>query len=694
MLKLRTILLYDFIYIIIFLLTFIYVVININIKQESKYTNEYFQEEVIVLTSHITSNKLTLEIKGQKDEVLTAIYFFENKEQLELYKKNIQLGDFLYLTGNLDEIEESTNINIFNYKTYQNRRGIFYTLKIDSLKKISPNNNIFYKIKNYLIKKCNKNPYLHLFILGDNYYLPKEIETSFQEIAISHLFAISGMHISLWSLILLKILKLFKVKEITSYLIVAIFLLFYLVLLGLTPSVVRSVLFFILFSINNIFYFHIKKTNIFLIVLSTTLLINPNFIFDVAFQYSFCISLALLLIVEKLPNKKYLLTTFLISTISFLVSIPICLYHFYQINFLSILYNIFYVPLISIVIFPFAIITFIIPLLEPILNFLTNFLEVTSKFLSEINIFKLVLRKINIIFYILYYPIIIIAIISIYKKRIYFLILPMYLLIHYYFTINNIFILMIDIGQGDAFLLYDKGETILIDTGGRSNFYNEFDKDIISSSLTESIIIPIIRSLGVKKLNKVILTHGDNDHLGEYNNINDRIEIENTYINNNYQNYYEKQIQNKTILKENTYFKTNNFNIYSINSYKTNDENDSSVILLISINNINLLFMGDAGIKTEQHLLNNYNLPKITFLKVGHHGSNTSTSINLLKQITPTYALISAGKNNSFNHPHQEVIDNLNKYNTKIYSTKDNGSIYLDFSNNDYQILDKNYNIR
>ena len=694
MLKLRNILLCDYLYFLILLISIIYTVININIEHQSIYKNTQIDEEVSIITSHITSNKLTLEVKGKQKEVLVANYYFKTTEQLNLFQENFNLGDIIHIKGTLKKIPSSSNINSFDYQKYQKNKKIFYTVNIHSITKISSSNKLFYKIKNNLIKRCRNNSYLHLFILGDNYYLPKIIETAFQEIGISHLFAISGMHISLWSLILLKILKKLKVGEKTRYLIVAIFLLLYLIILGLSPSIIRSVLFFIFFSLNNIFYLHIRKINIFILVLSITLIIEPNFIYDVAFQYSFTISLALLLISNKLVNKKYIENLFIISIISFIVSIPICLYHFYQINFLSIIYNIFYVPLISLIIFPLSIIVFIIPFFLPIFNLLTNLLEETTIFFSNIHLFKLVLKKLDIIYYFLYYPIIIITIISIFKLKINFLLLPISLFIHYYLTINNTFILMLDIGQGDCFLIYDKKKSILIDTGGKINFYNNFEKDIISSTLTDSTIIPTLRSLGVKSLDKVILTHGDNDHLGEYKNLKNRIKIKSTYINNNGLNYYETQIENKQLLKNDMQFKTDNFIFYSLNTYNSSNENDSSIILLISYKNINLLFTGDASTLTEKHLLNNYTLPQIDFLKVGHHGSNTSTSDALLEQIKPKYALISAGKNNSFNHPHKEITNKLKKHNIKILSTKTDGSIYINFFENNYEILDKNNNIR
>ena len=134
-------------------------------------------------------------------------------------------------------------------------------------------------MKNILKKRIGNNPYLNTFILGDKTYINDNVIKSYQENGISHLFAISGMHISLLSTIILRILKSLKIQEQKRYYIASLFLLLYLLLVGLSPSVLRGVIFFYLFSINNIYYFYIKNTNIFMVALSITLLINPFFIY-------------------------------------------------------------------------------------------------------------------------------------------------------------------------------------------------------------------------------------------------------------------------------------------------------------------------------------------------------------------------------------------------------------------------------
>ena len=182
-----------------------------------------------------------------------------------------------------------------------------------------------------MYKRLNHNKYLYTFIVGDKFYLSQEIKNTYQENGISHLFAISGMHITLLSNIIIKVLSILKVKENRRYLITTIILIFYLLIVGISPSILRGVLFFIVFKYNSLYYFYIKPTNLFILVLCISLLINPKYIFEVSFQYSYLISFTLIYMSEFLTSKNYFISLLKTSIISSIVSLPITLYNFYSI---------------------------------------------------------------------------------------------------------------------------------------------------------------------------------------------------------------------------------------------------------------------------------------------------------------------------------------------------------------------------
>lgn len=119
----------------------------------------------------------------------------------------------------------------------------------------------------------------------------------------------------------------------------------------------------------------------------------------------------------------------------------------------------------------------------------------------------------------------------------------------------------------------------------------------------------------------------------------------------------------------------NDYNLIFLQTKKYDNENDNSNVIYFDINTYKFLFMGDAGINKESEILEKYNLKNIDFLKVGHHGSNTSSSEKFLNIIKPKYSIISVGKNNRYGHPKNEVLNNLK--NSKIYRTDLNGSIKI-----------------
>ncbi|MBQ2640193.1 MAG: DNA internalization-related competence protein ComEC/Rec2 [Bacilli bacterium] len=683
MIKLRTVLLYNSLYITILVLVLIISIIRINInKKELISTNN-----ITIVDSFIDGNSLNLTLKS--NHKFKGIYYFKTKEELNYYKNSFNLGDKISIEGTIKEIDNTNTKNIFNYKKYLEYKNIYYIVRIDSIKKISNTNNIYYLLKQSIINGLNNNPYLYTFILGDKRYLKQEIKETYQNNGISHLFAISGLHISLIGGIILYILKKLNIYESKRYFITSIILVLYLLLTGLSPSILRGVLFFILFSINRVYYFYIKSFNIFILILSISLLINPFYLYEVAFWYSFTISLTLILMSNYINKyNKYLKKLLITSLLSFIASLPITLYNFYQVNLLSIIYNLFYVPLVSIIIFPLSLLTYIFKFLEPIYSIFISVLETTSIYLNKINTFKLIFPKLNIIIYILYFIFIIIFFIGLNKSnKKYFIPLIMLIISHYLYPYinNNDYIKMIDVGQGDSFLLHSNNKTILIDTGGKMSFIKDkWMKKKNNSSIVKNITIPLLKSLGIKKIDYLILTHGDYDHLGETLTLMDNFYVDKVYINDNNINYLERKIIKKAnnifISKEGTNIKVGKFNLIELNT-DLKDENDSSSVYYITYNNLKMLFTGDASIKSEEYILSNYNLGNIDILKLGHHGSKTSTSKELLKETNPKLALISCGRNNKFGHPHKEIINRLNKYNINYLRTDKLGTITINLNN-------------
>jgi len=202
-------------------------------------------------------------------------------------------------------------------------------------------------------------------------------------------------------------------------------------LTGSPPAILRAVIFFFLSSINKYNYFYVTNLNLFILTLCITLLINPYYVYDLGFLYSYIISMALIMCSKILDGKRYIYSLFLTSFISFLVSVPITLYNFYEFNFMSIIYNLFYVPFVNNLLFPLAIISIFFYPLDYILNFFIYILEKSSLFLSGVNFGRIIFPKLNILYYLLYY--FLIFLIYKYNKKIFNFIFCLMLLFHFTF---------------------------------------------------------------------------------------------------------------------------------------------------------------------------------------------------------------------------------------------------------------------
>ena len=664
---LRKILLCNYIYILILFIVIVFSIPRLFINK-TFYKEGIIKEEFIIRKITISDLKVTLILKNK--ETIIGTYYFKTKKEQKYFENNYNLGDKIFISGELNLPKENTTKYLFNYKKYLSTKNIYHILKINTYKKISNNKNIFYFIKQKILNHFNNNPYLNILLIGEKSYVKKEISKSYQNNGLSHLFAVSGMHVSLIVGIISKLLT--KLNDNKKTLVISLFLLLYLQIVGLQASVIRGVIFYIIIQINKVFNLNIKLINLFILTLSITLLINPKFIYDLGFQYSFSISFVLIYL-SNILNGKYSLLK--VSLISFLVSIPISLYNFHELNFLSIILNLFFVPLIVKIIFPVTVITSVFTFLIPIYNVLTNIMEKLSLITSKIVLLKFTFMHLPIYFYIIYIIIIILIIINLKRKKYY----PIYLLILILFIHYNIpsftnisYIKMIDVGQGDSILIHHNKESILIDTGGKVSS---------NSTIVENTIIPTLKSLGIKKLKYLILSHGDYDHMGESINLVENFKVKTVIFNVGNYNYLEQKLINVLNKKKIPYYKNveelslNKNSLYFLKTKLYDNENDNSSVIYTNINNKKILLMGDAGVDVEDELIKEYNLTNIDILKVGHHGSKTSSSTDFINYINPKISLISVGEDNKFNHPNQEVLEVLK--NTKIYRTDKEGTITI-----------------
>lgn len=645
--------------IIIFIITLLY---TNYYPFKSKYTKDDKEFIGIVTKYEVKEDKITIEIKAKEKLLIT--YKYQDKEF-----NNLSYGDKIKVKGTLITPSKNTNQNTFNYQKYLYYKKIYYLVEATSINKIANNHNYLYTIKNTLYQKINKlksSNYIKTLLFCDN-TLSKEIKESYRINGISHLFSVSGMHINFFvSIIYLYLNKITYNKRI-KYLITNIFIITYLILFP-SSSLLRSAVMSILYSINYLLKLKIKKIDILLLTLGVSLLINPFIIYDLGYIYSYTITFFLVLSSSTLKKKNKINKIIYISLLSFLVSIPITIYNSYEINIISILLNIILVPIISIIILPLTILTYIFPILDSILYLFTNTLETISLFISKINITKMIFPKPSLLIIVLYY---IIFLLSYQNKKYFYLNIILLIIIYISPYLNSNFeVVMFEVGEADCHLIkypYNKN-TILIDTGK-----NEYK--------IKNEVIPYLKSIGIKKIDYLIITHGDEDHIGGSITLINNFQVKNVILNKGTFTDIEKELI-KNLNKKKIPYQINinkinlsNHTIYLLNNTKYNNENDNSIITYFTYQKYKFLYMGDASITTEDNLLENYNLNNISILKVGHHGSNTSSSKDFISQINPSISLISVGENNIYHHPNKEVINNLSK--SRIYRTDINNMVKL-----------------
>lgn len=568
----------------------------------------------------------TTSVSGTVVKISDYSFVVRDKEySLIKGKAHFPLGSKVLVKGkNIKLNPKKYSLTSSQYQKLVNKNYKHY-LKMESVQVEKPA-NLIYRIKNRLLK--TKSSYTKALTLGVN-EIDDEMKLVYQKLGISHIFALSGTHLGFIAYFLEKVLK--KIKEEKKFLIISVFLfLFYL--LTQTISILRAFFFYLIIRGNTVFYFHIEKKYLLLLILSLILLIKPWYLLNVGFIYSFFIASCLYL-------KSNDLNLFKISFYAFLASFPISVYFFHEINLFSVINNIILVPFVSLIIFPLSFVNLFFSL-----EFFERLIFSFERMALFLNKFSVVLpfRKLNFSCYILYC----LSLILFFKRKEKRVILIFLFLIAIHLFLNNTkssFVAGIDVGQGDSFLIRHNNVNILIDTGEEYNYLN---------------LKKFLRSEGIRKIDYLILSHGDKDHLGSAHLIEKDFQVKNTFVNLNQLTKEEKKL-NFTKFHD---FNLKGISVRNLNHHVSSNENDSSLVLEIIINNKKIIFLGDISKKMSDRI----NYPKADIVKISHHGSKYSNSLKMIEETDPEIFLIGVGENSIYNHPHQEVLKEL--YN-KIYLT-------------------------
>lgn len=606
----------------------------------------------------------------------------------------------------LQNVFPNTNFSGFHYDTYLYHHHKTGSVKLSNIhwsncaKKAL---NIVEQIKDYrqtLIQKILKTTikdkgFFIALSLGETTYLNKEQMEQLKALGIYHLYAISGSHVALISVQLYYLLRRCRLPIVYCKSVLLLLLPFYMILTGGQPSVFRATVFIMLVLYNP--FRNIHLADIIALTFIINLLYDPYSIFDVGFQLSYIICFSFILTLPLYQNFNFFYQFIIINFLSHFATLPILFYHFHNNYFIGLITNLIYIPLFTFLIFPLCTLVLLLIIINIEMMFCNDLLNLFFQLNHFITNFFMAWPKFEWILmnqhFLMYVFIFILStyVFSRIKKLKTYIILCILLLMIITQKDKDDEVHFLDVGQGDAFILELQNRVIMIDTGGKLDFSKGFEKRTNAQSITDKVTKPFLKYQGISAIDYLILTHPDTDHFGETETlINDAL-VKNiilnkkAYGNNKYDRIIKLAYQkNINIIDVNTLIAQNKSIAmlhFFVSEGALNDNDDSIIVFLkYPLPHRNILFLADLSKSYEDLLLEKINEP-INIIKVGHHGSNTSTGEALLSS-DAKFAIISAGRNNLYRHPHDETIKALKNADINILNTQHDGRITINLSNN------------
>lgn len=638
-------------------LYFLYIIYRFGIKKSSIF--------ILIFGIGLTFSLIKIEnnpndniYKGLVVEVHQNYYIFSSKyEKFYVYEENTnkECGDYLTISGYSKDNNFTNYESQFDFNEYLNNKGIRRTLVAL---------NVEYQFRNPIRINNRKNEFLSNFdnetasLIDAFLFARKDYNSSSIALAdslnIASLLAMNGMYLYV-IMSFLEFFLLYFFKKRTTELLSIVILLPYL-LFSYTKFGIVKVFFIRIFRYINNYFLNNKFDYLSILSISFIffLVIDFHLIYQQAFYLGFLISFVLIFIrTYSKKVKKQLLPFIVIVTISILL-FPISSNNSHEFHFFSHIIQLIITPF-HFIFAVFSLLNFYFILLPKLMNFLAKIIVIMYKYLDFIDIsvpisyFEMYLRY-------LYYLILLLSFIFYeyrFKKKFFIsisLLISMVLL--NIVPIRNIYenaVYFVNVGQGDCIVIKNKNHAVMIDTGGNAKF-----------DMAKETLIPFLNKNLIYKLDALIISHNDFDHNGAMNSLIDLYQVNNVLDSKDQFPYQVGDL----------YFE--NFNLLEGVS-----DNDSSLVLKLEFVNKTFLFTGDASKSVEQFLIDeNFNID-CDVLKIGHHGSNTSTSEQFLKACSPELAIISVGRNNMYHHPNIEVIELLNKYHIQIRRTDIEGTITI-----------------
>jgi len=674
----------------------------------------------------------TITVKNRRYKISGRIIMYLKDKQ----NSGLTCGDEIKIRGRLKAPPPRRNPGGFDYRSYlaaRNIHSIFYADKNMPLRKTGRKRGNFFKrniiipVRQSMIKAFSQSggpaskELLAALIIGNKEFITDELRQNFSNAGVVHVLAVSGLHVGFILLIFNGLGMLVRLNRTGRIIFTIIGLIFYVILTGAGPPVVRAALMGGFYLSGQLLERKSSPFNLIGAAALILLLFNPGRLFDTGFQLSFSAVIAILYIYPRLSaleifqpvllkNRlgkpgKYILSGLLVSFSAQIGTLPFTAFYFQKLPLLALFINLLAIPLTGLIT-ALGFTTYISFLISSslgciygglnrvIIAVLTKLVSTTANLsFSYINIAAPALIE-SLIFFI-----IVVLLLNLSEKK---LLKPLFISLLILLNIHvwtgaikaeerQLRYLQFDVGQGDAALLrLPHSKTILVDGGDKTPSFDNGSR----------VILPYLRRKGIKKLDLLIATHPHNDHIGGLleiiNNVKvDQIVTSSAFLPTKlYRNFLQTAVKLGIPLTTISHCDTLEFPGIQIlltqvfhftpDDGKSPDPNNESVVMKLIYGHTALLFMGDAEKEAERQLLKNHFPVNCDLLKAGHHGSKTSSSLAFLKTVRPEIAVVSVGERNRYKHPSIAV---MNRYkNLEIYTLRTDQQQALLFSSDGNRI--------
>lgn len=596
----------------------------------------------------------------------------------------IELGDYLELSAKLNIPHGVVNTGGFDIEKYMFGERIIATGKItkNQIKILKKNNSYRNKVEKYIFSILGQSHFHGILIAlvnGNNNYITDNQNLVLRRTGTAHLMAISGLHIGFVasgaffiSKLILRFIPVYYPTPIISAIIGLLSAVGYGLLAGMSVSTQRALIMVSITLITLMARRRISVVNSYWASMILILLFDPFQVLNVGFWLSYvAVGILLFTLQGFFKRNSKLKDTVKIQLIITICMLPISLLFFGQNTIIGPICNFIAIPLVSIIVVPFMLIgsVFEIGILLEISNFVVKILWKFLELCSILPILDLKINNHNLLICSLGIAISFLpkGIRNFKIAAIYIIssVIPNNQIIDY----GTAMVSVADVGQGLATVIRTKNHALVYDTGPGAN-----------------IVAPMLKTYNVKKIDKLIISHADKDHIGGAQSLIENIKVDNIITGE----VERSAIKNADLCQEGDSWNYDGvlFTIlHPAYDYQHKKSNNKSCVLLVEAADKSFLLTGDIEKKVEKELLNNYgNSLYADVMLIPHHGSRTSSSEEFIEAIYPKYALVSVGYQNSYGHPKSDIIDRYSQIGTKVYRTDLTGQINFTLSDKPIEI--------